>query len=139
MCSQENKFEPHLVDESSNAVVCHPDGPWTVLPGILDDQSAMVRINLGVRNAISHPDYPFQVGVNILCNTKTVDGMPEFEELQELYKIEDALSEKLTAQNKCLHVGTLTTQNARELVCYTGSPSEVQPIILGVNRSWKFG
>ena len=92
---------------------------WGVSNGEYNGKVVLVRYR-ELKDAIGHPDYPYQIGVAVGFQIQTEDGLPEQKDSDELLKIEDKLIELLETENHCVFTLALTTDNMREFIFYTG-------------------
>lgn len=91
---------------------------WTVLQGELNEKPIFSRYRNGFDEAVGHPDYPFQIGVAVPLINPTSDGLPTTPEANELFAIEDKLTETLEKNQEAVHVMTITFNGMREFVFY---------------------
>lgn len=95
----------------------YPD-TWNVSRGEYDGKIISVRFR-DLKDAIGHTQYPYQIGVAVGFQVETENGLPEQKDSEELLKVEDILVE-LLEKNQCVFALSLTTNNMREFVFYTG-------------------
>lgn len=92
---------------------------WSLLTAQDGDQPLVVRRNDSASELIGSAQYRTRVGVASPFKQPTENGMPEREESDQLYEIEDTLRTRLEADELALLVLTITGGNVKELVFYT--------------------
>ncbi len=102
----------------------YPD-TWSVAQGIMEDKPIFVRFRNGLKEAVGHSGYPFQIGVAVPL-LHPIKGLPDGTESDELAKIEDVLVKKLTENNQAVFAMVITINGMREFVFYA---SEWKPEI----------
>lgn len=88
---------------------------WVIAQGVHDGKATFIRIQLSLRDAIGHPEYPYQIGVAVPLKDPTTEGLPKNSELEALNAIEDLLYDTITDATL---VATITTNGMREFVFY---------------------
>ncbi|HTC95995.1 MAG TPA: DUF695 domain-containing protein [Terriglobales bacterium] len=96
----------------------YPD-TWSVGKGTLEGKLIFTRFREGLKEAVGHPEYPFQIGIAVPLLHPTEDGLPTNSEAQELGKIEDALNDKIAIDGSGIFVLIITYNGMREFVFYT--------------------
>jgi len=96
----------------------YPD-TWGVSQGKLDGKPIFIRYREGLKDAIGHTDYPFQIGVATPLLQPTQDGLTGDAESVQLNVIEDGLADVLNQTGDTVHVMTITFNGMREFVFYT--------------------
>lgn len=108
---------------------------WNVSESVYDGEPLIVRIRSSLKDAIGHPEYPFQIGVAIPCNNQMPQGMMGLgsDEIQVLHEIEDAIEDAIDG---AVLVASITTKKMRELVLYTNDwqPEKLEKIIHSINE-----
>ena len=94
----------------------YPD-TWSVARGTRIGMPIVIRFRDGLKEAVGHPRYPFQIGIAIPLLHPTVDGLPEDSEAKELDTIESSLKNVIVAGGG-VFVMAITTNGMRELVFY---------------------
>ncbi|HET9410041.1 MAG TPA: DUF695 domain-containing protein [Candidatus Sulfotelmatobacter sp.] len=95
----------------------YPD-TWSVSKGMREGKPIFVRFREGLREAVGHPEYPFQIGIAVPLLHPTEDGLTTDSEAQELGKIEDALNERIVRGGSGIFALTITYNGMREFVFY---------------------
>jgi hypothetical protein len=110
----------------------YPD-TWDVAQAVDDGMPIFVRIRSPLKDAIGHPDYPYQIGVAVPLLNPTSNGLPTKEEAQSLGAIEDKLAETLT--NSVLTI-VITWKSMREFVFYEKEwkPEAIEAQVKLVNK-----
>jgi len=111
-------------------MVRYPKEPiWSLLTAQDGDQPLIVRRNDSASELVGSPEYRTRVGVASPFKRPTANGLPERQESDQLYEIEDALRTRLEADELALLVLTITGGNVKELVFYTRDRSKAGLII----------
>lgn len=93
---------------------------------------ASLYVDLGLHKIAPVKDKPNVVWVSIKMNNPREDGLSSNEESNELYKIEDALVDKLKDKFKSIYVGRVTTTGNRDLYFYFGDTTLYDKVISDV-------
>jgi len=103
---------------------------WTVKQGTYDGAPILIRIQSGLKKAVGHPEYPFQMGVAVPLLKPSETGMPDRDEISLLDPIEDRLVEVLGSQGAVL-TAVVTTGKMREFVFYAREwkPEELDQMV----------
>jgi hypothetical protein len=91
---------------------------WKVLQGNLGEKPVFTRLKQNQEQMIGHPNYPFQIGIAVPLIEPTEHGLTTESEGEELWKIEDELTNILQQDNASLHLMTITYNGMREFVFY---------------------
>lgn len=97
---------------------------------IMEIQYIYIRIRIGLKDAVGHPQYPFQIGIATPLINPTSEGLTTNEEAEELFQIEDSLQSVFEKDDKGVCVLIITTSGMREFVFYV---SEWNPEIYEQN------
>ena len=89
---------------------------WSAYSSVQDDLPIFVRYRVSLKEAIGHPEYPFQIGINVLLLEPTANGLPTDSEAEVLFQIEDMLEDAF--KDNAELVMTITAQGAREFILY---------------------
>lgn len=105
----------------------YPD-TWAVGNADHEGKPMFVRFRLWLKEAVGHPEYPFQIGVATPLLSPNELGLATDDEAEVLYRIEDRLSEALTANDDAIFALAITTGGMREFVFYAKSwnPEELE-------------
>lgn len=95
----------------------YPD-TWSVSTGENEGNPLVLRFRTGAREALGHPDYPFQIGVAVPLLRPNEQKLPESDESSQLDLIENGLINSLTQDNEAFFVIVITTTGMREFVFY---------------------
>ncbi|MDB5255021.1 MAG: hypothetical protein JWL92_397 [Candidatus Nomurabacteria bacterium] len=98
----------------------YPD-TWDVSDATLKGDAFIIRVCTGLKEAIGHPDYSYQIGIAVPLNWETETGIMSNAESESLKEIEDQIEKKIESKNTRL-VGILTGRNMREFILYTSEP-----------------
>jgi hypothetical protein len=106
---------------------------WDIAEGIDGDNPIFIRTRSLIKEAVGHPEYPFQIGVAVPLKHPTPDGLPTNQEAHLLNDIEDKLTKVLTTS---VLVMIITTSGMREFVFYekTWRPEELEAQVKSVNK-----
>ena len=102
------------------------ESKWSLLTAQDGDQPLVVRRNDSASELIGSPQYRTRVGVASPFKRPTENGMPEREESDQLYEIEDTLRTRLESDELALLVLTITGGNVKELVFYARDRGKAQ-------------
>ena len=102
------------------------ESQWSLLTAQDGDQPLVIRRNDSASELIGSPHYRTRVGVASPFTRPTENGMPEREESDQLYEIEDTLRTRLESDELALLVVTITGGNVKELVFYARDPEKAQ-------------
>ena len=105
------------------------ESTWSLLSGEDNGQPLVVRRNDSASDLLGSSTYRTRVGIAMPFLRPTEHGMPDKEESEELYRIEDAICERMAADELALLVLTITGGNVKELVFYTRDPKKAQQAI----------
>lgn len=108
-----NKISDHIFKKITDY-----DDRWALLQGHLDGQPIFTRYREGLIDAVGHPAYPFQIGVAVPLLKPTANGLPEPNEGDQLFVVEDALTAALEEDQAAVHAMTITFNNMLEFVFY---------------------
>lgn len=95
----------------------YPD-TWSVLTGENEGNPLTIRFRAGAKEAVGHPEYPFQIGVAVPLLRPNEQKLPEFDESVQLDLIEGRLVSSLLEGNETFFVMVVTTTSMREFVFY---------------------
>lgn len=98
---------------------------WNVRDTTLQGDDFIVRVCVGLREAIGHPDYTYQIGIAIPANWNTDSGIVSRVESNPLERIELAIGEKVESENTRL-AAVLTGRNMTEFILYSSEPEIVK-------------
>ncbi len=107
----------NLFNKKYKDIKDYPD-TWGVSKGEYDGKIVSLRYR-NLKDAVGHPDYPYQIGVAVGFLVETENGLPDQKDSDELLKIEDGIVDLLEIKNQCIFVLSITTNNMREFVFYT--------------------
>ncbi|MBP9757319.1 MAG: DUF695 domain-containing protein [Candidatus Pacebacteria bacterium] len=96
------------------------DDTWSLGHAEVEGKPLITRYREGLKAAIGHSSYKYQIGIAIPLLEPSKEGLPTQEEGDRLYEIEDALTESLTADDESVFALSITTGGMRELVFYAG-------------------
>lgn len=96
----------------------YPD-TWTILRGTYDGRPIFIRLRESMKQAIGHPDYPFQMGVAIPLKNPGTECLITDGEAEQLHAIEDLLTKALCENQAAVLVMVITTAGMREFIYYT--------------------
>src|SRR5262249_45097009 len=95
-----------------------PDS-WSVFEGQHGAYRMVGALRDGVAPLMGHPAYKHQAGIALILERPRADGMPEPDESELIYGLEDKIHEKLEEANQSLLVAKWFVHGCRELVFYT--------------------
>lgn len=98
---------------------------WSVRETKLEGDEFLIRVCVGLKEAIGHPDYPYQVGIAVPLNWKTESGIVSKLESAPLNEIEMEIEKKILTKGTRF-VAVLTGRNMREFIFYTSEPKVVE-------------
>jgi uncharacterized protein (TIGR01619 family) len=110
------KPQPTITETTNNE---HSE-EWEFYFSNVNDKLASLYVDLGLHKIAPLKDKPNVVWVSIKMNNPREDGLSSNEESDMLYKIEDALVDKLKDKFKSIYVGRVTTIGNRDLYFYFG-------------------
>jgi len=110
------------------------ESTWSLLTGEDNGQPLVVRRNDSASDLLGSSTYRTRIGIAMPFKRPTAHGMPEKDESEELYRIEDAICQRMGADELALLVLTITGGNVKELVFYTRDPKKAQLAIDAVRR-----
>jgi hypothetical protein len=102
------------------------ESKWSLLTGEDSGQPLVVRRNDSASDLLGSPAYRTRVGIALPFARPTETGLPDNDEAAELYQIEDAICDRMGADELALLVLTITGGNVKELVFYTRDPKKAQ-------------
>ena len=105
---------------------------WDFYLSNVNEKLASLYVDLGLHKIAPMKDKPNVVWVSIKMNNPREDGLSSNEESNELYKIEDALVDKLKNKFKSIYVGRVTTTGDRDLYFYFGDTTLYDKVISDV-------
>jgi Family of unknown function (DUF695) len=105
---------------------------WEFYFSNVNDKLASLYVDLGLHKIAPMMDKPNVVWVSIKMNNPREDGLSSNKESNELYKIEDALVDKLKDKFKSIYVGRVTTTGNRDLYFYFGDTTLYDKVISDV-------
>lgn len=100
----------------------YPD-VWAVGHADREGEAMFVRFRLGLKEAIGHPEYPYQIGIAIPLLSPNELGLVTDDEAEVLYRIEDRLTEALTLNDEAVFALALTSGGMREFIFYAKQSS----------------
>ena len=95
----------------------------------LDNKVASIYVDLGFHKIAPIKDQPNVVWVSIKMNNPSEDGLSSNKESNQLFKIEDALVDKLKARFNSIYVGRVTSTGIRKLYFYFGDTLNYNKVI----------
>jgi hypothetical protein len=95
---------------------------WRISQGVRDGKPVFTRFNIALQPFIGRPEFANQVGIAVLLNKPTPDGLPAGPEFKELELIEDEIERRFLGGNESVFAGTITTNGMREFILYTSNP-----------------
>jgi hypothetical protein len=102
------------------------ESQWSLLTVLDGDTPLVVRRNDSASELVGSPEYRTRVGVALPFKRPTENGMPERDESQQLYDVEDILCQRLQSDESALLVLTITGGNVKELVFYARDRGKAQ-------------
>ena len=134
------------------AIEEYPD-TWGVARGTRGGKPVFVRFRSGLKEAVGHTSYPFQIGVAVQLAEPTRDGLTTADEAARLASLEDALDSAFSGNGEAVFAIAVTTAGVRELVFYakewkpkyfeekvarSGAATGYQPqFIMRADRDWE--
>ena len=106
-----------------------PTDNWTLATGETDGAPVVVRVNLGAKKYLAHPELPVRLGVTIALNTPNQHGFCDDDEGEQLNRIEDRLSARLEGDHVGFLVLVVTCGGRRELIFYVRDESQASAIV----------
>ncbi len=94
------------------------DDTWSLGHAEIEGKPLITRYREGLKAAIGHSGYRYQIGIAIPLIESSKEGLPSQEEGERLYEIEDALTEELSRDDQAVFALSITTNGMRELVYY---------------------
>ncbi|HEX8182773.1 MAG TPA: DUF695 domain-containing protein [Candidatus Saccharimonadales bacterium] len=88
---------------------------WVMIQDTNEGKPMFVRVQASLKDAVGHPEYPYQIGVAVPLHNQTSNGLPRENEFNDLNAIEDTLCDTLT---DAVLVAIITTDGMREFVFY---------------------
>lgn len=95
-----------------------PTESWSVAKAIADGAPLILRINIGARKYVAHPELPTRLGVTVDFNVPNEHGFCSSAEGEQLSNLEDALTAALLKQQAGFPVLAVTTAGKREFIYY---------------------
>ena len=105
---------------------------WEFYFSSVNDKLASLFVDLGLHKIAPMKDKSNVVWISIKMNNPREDGLSSNEESNELYKIEDALVDKLKNKFKSIYVGRVTTTGNRDLYFYLSDTTLYDKVISDV-------
>jgi hypothetical protein len=101
---------------------------WLVTQATREERPIFLRYRDGLKEAIGHPEYPFQIGIAIPLLSPTEHGLTSHSEGELLSKIEDELDKQLCENNNAVEALVITHAGMREFVYYASKwePEELE-------------
>ena len=114
---------------------------WNVLTGEFDGKPIITSYRNDVDKLIQNHKYSFQIGVAIPLLRPDAKGLPERDEAEILWKIEDRLSVEMEETHNIIYVMSISTQNMREFVFYAPQwkPKEYEETIREIEKNLDSG
>ena len=94
---------------------------WDFYQCLVNDKPASIYLNLGLASRAPLAGYPELFYLRIPMCQPREDGLSSQAEFETLNQIEDKVVEALTADNKMIYVGRLTSDGCRDLFFYSSS------------------
>lgn len=95
-----------------------PTESWSVAKAIVDGAPLILRINIGARKYVAHPELPTRLGVTVAFNVPNEHGFCSAAEGEQLSILEDALTAALLKVQAGFPVLAVTTAGKREFIYY---------------------
>lgn len=95
----------------------YPD-TWAISQTTYEGKLMTVRIREGLKKALGHPNFPFQIGIAIPILKPSDIGMPDTDEAALLNIIEDSIQQELCKENTVVLVAVTTFDGVREFILY---------------------
>ena len=110
---------------------------WSVAQGVYEGKPMILRFR-DIKDAIGHPDYPFQIGVVFPLKNPTPDGFPNQSESEILFSIETKFPDSLEKNKEAIFVMVITTKGMREFVFYAKEwkPEYFENKVKEINKSF---
>ncbi len=107
---------------------------WSASEGEYEGKPMFIRVRSSLKEAVGHPEYPFQIGIAIPLVEPTPQGLPVDDEAEILWSIEDKLVEVLG--DSAILALLVTTDGMREIVFYAKEwqPEEFERKVGDVNK-----
>ncbi len=94
---------------------------WDFYQCLVNDKPASIYLNLGLAKEAPLDDYPELFYLRIPMCQPREDGLSSQAEFETLNQIEDKVVEALTADNKMIYAGRLTSDGCRDLFFYSNN------------------
>ena len=91
---------------------------WDFYFSNVDDKPGSLYVDLGLKAVAPIADKPNLAWVSVQMNNPREDGFSSQEESEMLFKVEDALVERITLAHDAVYAGRLTSDGNRDLYFY---------------------
>jgi uncharacterized protein (TIGR01619 family) len=110
------------------------DDHWEIYVTYVDDNPAVILVDIGIANAVPLPGLSKLVWVWVHIRERDEDGFPTEEEDFRLNEVEDLVTECFTELN-IRYVGRITTDGRREFYFYTDDFERFQTLATAAMQS----
>ncbi len=119
------------------AISEYPD-TWSLLKGADQGKPMFIRYRDGLKEAVGHAGYEFQIGIATPLLDPTSEGLTTDAEAEELWKVEEALDDVLSSNDEAVFALTITTGGMREFVFYAAEwkPEYYENKVKEVNKQF---
>jgi len=109
---------------------------WNIARGLHEGRPMFVRVCSSLKEAVGHPDYPFQIGIAVPLLKPNQEGLPLDGELKVLGEIEDRIVDAM--KEKAVFAVSVSTGGMREFILYANewSPEEFETMVQDINKSF---
>ena len=113
------------MNQSVNQSANPDDDHWEIYVTYVDDNPAVILVDIGVAEAVPVSDLPTLVWIWIHLKTTDEEGFPSEDEDFRLNEIEDLITEGM-GDLRLRYVGRITTDGRREFYFYTNDAAQFQ-------------
>lgn len=107
---------------------------WAVYIGSVAQKPAAFRVDLGLEQKAPMTDYPHRISITTYLKNPTEDGFPQGNEYEEIYQIEDKISQALEEKGAIL-CGVVTREGEVCWYYYTQDKSSAEQVLSDIKTS----
>lgn len=111
---------------------------WSLVQSSEQGKPMFIRYRDGLKDAVGHSSYEFQIGVATPLLDPTSEGLTTDTEAEELWKIEEALDDALSTNDEAVFAISITTGGMREFVFYASewNPEYYENKVKEINKKF---
>ena len=137
-CGGEKKVtQTSILKENSSIKIPPHEENWAFYLSTVDSSKASILLDLGLKNILPIDGSNYLAFVTLDLLQSGENGLGTKEEFEKLQDIESSLELSLTASNKSIYAGRITTNGQREFYYYTADTINFENICLNVVEDFK--